>query len=68
MAWWEVKIARDHGGLIFGRMRAVGDRFEAPETAMAFDEAQGIVERIEGPDAKAKPAKAAKAGDESKAA
>ena len=69
MSWWEVKKARDHGGLIHGRRRAVGDKFEAPETAMAFDAAQGIVARCDDPNAR--PGKAGKgdaAGDASKAA
>ena len=66
MLWWEVKQARDHGGLIYGRSRAVGDKFEAPETAMAFDETEGVVARCDAPNAK--PAKAAKPDDASKAA
>lgn len=51
MSWWEVKKARDHGGLIYGRSRKVGDKFEAPDTAMAFDEAQGLVARCADPNA-----------------
>lgn len=60
MAWWEVQQERQHGGMIYGKARTVGDRFEAPETAMAFDEAEGIVERVDGPDAKPTPKKVAK--------
>ncbi len=59
MSWWEVKKARDHGGLIFGRSRKVGDKFEAPDRAMAFDEGEGLVERCADPNAKP-PAKVAK--------
>lgn len=69
MAWWEVKAAREHGGLIYGKNRSVGDKFEAPDSAMTFDEAEGVVARCDAPNA-VKPAKAAKpdAGGEGKAA
>lgn len=62
MSWWKVMKPRDHGGLIHGRRRAADDVFEAPDSAMTFDELEGIVERTDAPDAKAKPAKAADKG------
>ncbi len=63
MAWWEVKQERAHGGLIYGKRRATGDKFEAPDSAMAFDEMEGVVARCDAPNAA--PAKKSKgdAGD-----
>lgn len=68
MSWWEVKKARDHGGVIYGKSRKVGDKFEAPDTAMAHDEIEGIVARCDDPSAAPAAKKAAKPDAEKTAA
>lgn len=42
--WFKVIKERDHGGLLHGKRRKIGDTFEAPVTAMTFDVLEGVVE------------------------
>jgi len=56
MKHYEVVKTRDHGGMIHGARRDVGDVFQAPESAMTFDLLEGLVKEVPDPNAKAKPA------------
>lgn len=47
--WFKVIKERDHGGLIHGKRRKIGDTFEAPATAMTFDALEGLVEECDPP-------------------
>jgi hypothetical protein len=49
LLWWKVKAVRQHGGLIHGYRRVVGECFQAPERAMTFDVLEGLVEETDPP-------------------
>lgn len=49
LLWWEVVKTREHGGLIQGRRRAVGERFQATTRAMTFDVLEELVVQADGP-------------------
>lgn len=61
--FWKVLVEPSHGGQIHGRRRAIGDVFQAPQTAMTFLELEGIVAKTDDPAAAPAPKKTAPAAD-----
>lgn len=47
--WWKVIKTRDHGGLIHGCRRVIGECFQATERAMTFDRLERLVEETDAP-------------------
>lgn len=54
MIEWEVVKTRE-AGEIYGARRAVGETFQAPESAVTFEHLEGLIRKVD-----AKPVKAGK--------